>query len=44
MTFTGMSLMQAVRADFQKLGGEFDKYSDKIGYSPRTGQLVGQPT
>ena len=32
--------MQAARADFQKLGGEFDKYSDKIGYSPRTGQLA----
>ena len=36
----GHELMQAVRADFQKLGGEFDKYSDKIGYSPRTGQLA----
>ena len=36
----GHERMQAVRVDFQKLGGEFDKYSDKIGYSPRTGQLA----
>ena len=33
----GHELMQAVRANFQKLGGEFDKYSDKTGYAPRTG-------
>ena len=36
----GHELMQAVRANFQKLGGEFDKYSDKTGYAPRTGQLA----
>ena len=36
----GHELMQAVRANFQKLGGEFDKYSDKTGYAPRTGELA----
>ena len=36
----GHELMQAVRANLHKLGGEFDKYSDKTGYAPRTGQLA----
>ena len=35
----GRELMQVVRANFQKLGGEFDKDSEKIGYAPRTGHL-----
>ena len=36
----GHELMQAVRANFEKMGGEFDKDSEKIGYAPRTGQLA----
>lgn len=36
----GHELMQAVRASFEKMGGEFDKDSEKIGYAPRTGQLA----
>jgi hypothetical protein len=36
----GSELMQAVRANFQALGGEFDKYAEKLGYAPRTGHLA----
>lgn len=36
----GYELIQAVRANFQKMGGEFDKDFEKIGYAPRTGQLA----
>lgn len=36
----GHELMQAVRANFEKMGGEFDKDSEKVGYAPRTGQLA----
>jgi ABC-type branched-subunit amino acid transport system substrate-binding protein len=36
----GSELMQAVRANFQAMGGEFDKYAEKLGYAPRTGHLA----
>jgi branched-chain amino acid transport system substrate-binding protein len=36
----GSELMQAVRANFQALGGEFDKDAEKLGYAPRTGHLA----
>jgi hypothetical protein len=36
----GSELMQAVHANFQAMGGEFDKYAEKLGYAPRTGHLV----
>ncbi|HEY9387690.1 MAG TPA: penicillin-binding protein activator [Nitrososphaeraceae archaeon] len=36
----GSELMQAVRANFQALGGEFDKYHENFGYAPRTGHLA----
>ena len=35
----GSELMQAVHANFQAMGGEFDKYAEKLGYAPRTGHL-----
>jgi len=36
----GSELMQAVHANFQAMGGEFDKYAEKLGYAPRTGHLA----
>ncbi|MFL6471228.1 MAG: ABC transporter substrate-binding protein [Nitrososphaeraceae archaeon] len=36
----GSELMRAVRANFQAMGGEFDKDSEKLGYAPRTGHLA----
>ena len=35
----GSELMQAVHANFQAMGEEFDKYAEKLGYAPRTGHL-----
>ena len=35
----GSELMQAVHANFQAMEGEFDKYAEKLGYTPRTGHL-----
>ncbi len=32
--------MRAVRANFQAMGGVFDKDAEKLGYAPRTGILV----
>lgn len=36
----GSELMQAVHANFQAMGEEFDKYAEKLGYAPRTGHLA----
>jgi hypothetical protein len=36
----GSELMRAVRTDFQAMGGEFDRDAEKLGYTPRTGQLA----
>src|SRR5215831_36950 len=36
----GSELMRAVRANFQAMGGVFYKDAEKIGYTPRTGQLA----
>jgi len=36
----GSELMRAVRANFQAMGGEFDKDAAKLGYAPRTGHLA----
>ncbi len=36
----GSELMRAVRANFQAMGGVFDKDAEKLGYAPRTGILV----
>jgi ABC-type branched-subunit amino acid transport system substrate-binding protein len=36
----GSELMRAVRANFQAMGGEFDKDAEKLGYAPRTGHLA----
>ena len=36
----GSELMRAVRANFQAMGGEFDKDAEKVGYAPRTGHLA----
>ena len=36
----GSELMQAVHTNFQAMGGEFDKYTEKLGYASRTGHLA----
>jgi ABC-type branched-subunit amino acid transport system substrate-binding protein len=36
----GSELMRAVRANFQAMGGEFDKDAENLGYAPRTGHLA----
>ncbi|HEY7570159.1 MAG TPA: ABC transporter substrate-binding protein [Nitrososphaeraceae archaeon] len=36
----GSELMRAVRANFQAMGGVFDKDAEKLGYAPRTGILA----
>ena len=36
----GSELKQAVHANFRAMGGEFDKYVEKLGYAPRTGHLA----
>jgi branched-chain amino acid transport system substrate-binding protein len=36
----GSELMRAVRANFQAMGGDFDRDAEKLGYAPRTGILA----